>query len=299
MTSILLTVAVALVSAPGAQADPGEQENPPSWGLDRIDQRDAATDGLYRYSTAADTVTAYVIDTGVDAKQPDFEGRVEPGKNFVDGTDNASDGNGDGTRLASILGGKDFGVAKKVHIVPVRVLDNTGSGRLTNILAGLDWVAKNAKQPSVAVLGIGGPPNDALDNAVRALTAVMPVAVPAGWAASDVSLSSPGRVAEALTVGASDSSNAISPKSNTGPGIDVFAPGVDIPSATIGGAPTASGTSMAAAFVAGAAALYRAVHPEATPAEVTEAIADRATPDVLTGVPQGTANRLLCTVEDD
>ncbi|HVW42215.1 MAG TPA: S8 family peptidase [Amycolatopsis sp.] len=295
----MLTVAVALVSAPAAQADPGRQENPPSWGLDRIDQRDAATDGVYDYATTADTVTAYVIDTGVDAKQPDFEGRVEPGKNFVDGNDDASDGNGDGTRLASILGGKDFGVAKKVHIVPVRVLDDTGNGRLTNILAGIDWVTKNATQPAVAVLGIGGPVNDALDTAVRGLAVVMPVAVPAGWSGGDTSQSSPGRIAEALTVGASDPSDAIAPKSNTGAGIDVFAPGVDIPSATIGGAPTASGTSMAAAFVAGAAALYRAGHPAATPAEVSQAIVDRATPGVLTGAPQGTPNRLLYTGEAD
>jgi len=295
----LLTVAAALALTPAAQADPGRQENPPSWGLDRIDQRDGATDGLYSYATTADTVTAYVIDTGVDAKQPEFEGRVEQGKNFVEGNDDASDGNGDGTRLASILGGKDFGVAKKVRIVPVRVLDNTGNGRLTNILAGLDWVTKNARQPSVAVLGIGGPVNDALDNAVRQLAGVMPVAVPAGWAGSDAGLSSPGRVAEALTVGATDQANAIAPKSNTGPGIDVFAPGVDISSATIGGPATASGTSMAAAFVAGAAALYRAVHPEETPAEVSQAIVDSATQNVLTSVPEGTPNRLLCTVADD
>ncbi|HJQ46391.1 MAG TPA: S8 family peptidase [Amycolatopsis sp.] len=288
-----------MASVPGAQADPGKQENPPSWALDRLDQRDSALDHLYGYTTTADTVTAYVIDTGVDAKQPDFEGRVEPGKNFVDGNDDTSDGNGEGTRLASIVGGKDFGVAKKVHIVPVRVLDANGNGRLTNILAGIDWVAKNAKQPAVAVLGIGGPVNDALDNAVRNLAAVMPVAVPAGWSGGDASQSSPGRVAEALTVGASDSHDAISPKSNRGAGIDVFAPGVDIPSATTSGAPTASGTSMAAAFVAGAAALYRAAHPEQTPADVGKAIVDRATPDVLTGVPKGTPNRLVCTAEDD
>jgi subtilisin family serine protease len=297
--STLLTVAVALTVAAPAQADPGRQDNPPSWGLDRIDQRDGATDHLYRYDTTADQVTAYVIDTGVDAKQPEFEGRVEAGKNFVEGNDDASDGNGDGTRLASIVGGKDYGVAKRVHIVPVRVLDNTGSGRLTNILAGLDWVTKNAKQPAVAVLGIGGPANDALDGAVRQLATVMPVAVPAGWSATDTSTVSPGRIPEVLTVGAVDATNAMSPKSNFGPGVDLFAPGVDIPAATPAGPSATSGSSMAAAFVAGAAALYRALHPDATPAQASQAVVDNATQNVLTGIPRGTPNRLLCTVNDD
>ncbi|HVV09765.1 S8 family peptidase [Amycolatopsis sp.] len=275
------------------------QENPPNWGLDRIDQRDGATDHLYRYDTTAADVTVYVIDTGVDAKQPDFEGRVEPGKNFVEGNDDASDGNGDGTRLASIVGGKDYGVAKGVHIVPVRVLDDNGSGDLTNIVSGLDWVAKNAKQPAVAVLGIGGPANDQLDAAVRALTAVMPVAVPAGWSAVDAANSSPGRVAEALTVGAVDAENKIAAKSNFGAAVDVFAPGVDVVSATNTSPSAASGANMAAAFVGGAAALYRSEHPSATPAEITQGIVTNATQNVLTGLPDGTANRLLCTVSGD
>ncbi|KAA9152057.1 S8 family peptidase [Amycolatopsis acidicola] len=299
MLTVLFTAVLAGSVASPALADPGSQENPPNWGLDRIDQRDGATDHLYRYDTTASDVTVYVIGTGVDAKQADFEGRVEPGKNFVEGNDEASDGNGDGTRMASIVGGKDYGVAKAVHIVPVRVLDNSGAGNLTNIVAGLDWVAKNAKQPAVAVLGIGGPANDQLDTAVRALTAVMPVAVPAGWSATDAANSSPGRVAEALTVGAVDAENKIAPKSNFGAGVDVFAPGVDIVSATNTSPSAASGANEAAAFAAGAAALYRAEHPAATPAEVTHGIAANATQNVLTGLSDGTPNRLLSTVSDD
>lgn len=296
--SLLLTVAATLSAAAPALAESGRQDNPPSWGLDRIDQRDGATDHLYRYDTTADQVTAYVIDTGVDATQAEFDGRVEPGQNFVDGNTDTSDGNGDGTRLASILGGKDYGVAKGVHIVPVKVLDSSGNGNLVSIISGLGWVAQNAKQPAVAVLGIGGPANNQLDTAVKALAAVMPVAVPAGWSASDVSTSSPGRVPDVLTVGAMDVNNAIAPKSNFGAGVDVFAPGVDIPSETPSGPSATSGTSMAAAFVAGAAALYRAENPSATPAEVSQAVIDNATANVLTGVPDGTPNRLLCTVSE-
>ncbi|MTD55362.1 S8 family peptidase [Amycolatopsis pithecellobii] len=291
--SLLLTVA-ALATAPAAVADPAVQENPPSWGLDRIDQHDGALDQRYHYDTTADEVTVYVIDTGVDAALPEFEGRVQPGRNFVNGTTETTDGNGDGTRLASIVGGKDFGVAKKVRIVPVKVLDDSGNGTLPGIISGIQWVAQNATQPAVAVLGIGGPGNVPLDNAVKALTAVMPVAVPAGWSATDVSTSSPGRVPEVLTVGATDDHDAIAAKSNFGAGVDLFAPGTAIPTAAPGD--PASGTSMAAAFVAGAAALYRAGHPAATAAEVSRALVDAATPGVLTGLPAGTPNRLLCTV---
>lgn len=296
--SLLLTVAATFAAAAPALADPGHQDNPPSWGLDRIDQRDGAPDHRYRYDATGDAVTAYVIDTGVDATQPEFGGRVEPGQNFVAGNTDTSDGNGDGTRLASILGGRDYGVAKGVHIVPIKVLDSSGSGNLVSIVSGLGWVAQNAKQPAVALLGIGGPANDQLDNAVKALAAVMPVVVPAGWSASDVSASSPGRVPEVLTVGAMDENNAISPKSNFGAGVDVFAPGVDIPAATPTGPSTTSGTSMAAAFVAGAAALYRAVHPSATPADVAQGVIGNATANALTGVPDRTPNRLLCTVSE-
>ncbi|TNC20328.1 S8 family peptidase [Amycolatopsis alkalitolerans] len=282
-----------MTAAVPALADPAAQENPPSWGLDRVDQRGLAADHSYHYDTTADTVTAYVIDTGVDAKQPEFEGRVEPGQNFVDGTTDTSDGNGDGTHLASILGGRDFGVAKKVHIVPVKVLDDGGNGNLVNIIAGIGWVTQNAKQPAVAVLGIGGPGNVQLDNAVKALAAVMPVAVPAGWSAADVSTVSPARVPDVLTVGATDIHDAIAPKSNFGAGVDLFAPGVDVPTAN----GSASGASMAAAFVAGAAALYRAQHPDANPAQVSQALVGDATTNALTGVPDGTPNRLLYTLD--
>ena len=294
--SLLLTVAATLSAAAPALAESGRQDNPPSWGLDRIDQRDGATDRLYHYDTTADQVTVYVIDTGVDATQAEFGARVEAGQNFVDGNTDTSDGNGDGTRLASILGGQTYGVAKGVRIVPVKVLDNSGNGTLISIISGIGWVAQNAKQPAVAVLGIGGPANDQLDKAVKTLSAAMPVVVPAGWNAVDVSTVSPARVPDVLTVGAMDSSGAVSPKSNFGAGVDLYAPGVNIPSGSPSGPVTTSGTSMAAAFAAGAAALYRAEHPSATPAEVTAALAANATANVLTGVPQGTPNRLLCTV---
>ncbi|QFU93098.1 S8 family peptidase [Amycolatopsis sp. YIM 10] len=288
-------LAAVLAIATPAQAGPGEQPNPPSWGLDRIDQR-TGFDQLYRYETRAETVTAYVIDTGVSPIQ-DLAGQVLAGKDFIDGDTNPADGNGHGTHLAAIIGGEKYGVAKDVKIVPVRVLDNNGSGTVSNVVAGIDWVRQNAVQPAVAVLGVGGAPNTTIDNAVRGLAAVVPVAVPAGGSASDAGNFSPARVPEVLTVASSDQQDRAAGSSNHGASVDLYAPGVSIPSPTAdGGVRVLSGTSTAAAHVTGAAALYRALHPGATAPQAAQAVVDAATKDKLTGVPAGTPNRLLYTL---
>ncbi|MDX3189456.1 S8 family peptidase [Streptomyces sp. MN03-5084-2B] len=292
MRMLLAAVAVLAGQVPGA----GVQPDPPSWGLDRIDQR-TGLDHAYHYAGDGSGVTIYVIDSGVDARHPDFQGRVAPGRDFLDGGSDTSDANGHGTRLAGIAAGKDYGVAKGAQIVPVRVLDKDGGGATDQIIAGIDWVAQNAEQPAVAVLGIGGVPNDQLDAAVKRLATVVPIAVPAGSETADASGFSPGRVPEALTVAASDAQDRPDKTSNSGQDVDLYAPGTDIPAPVAGGtgASPQSGTSMAAAFAAGAAALYRAQHPADTPAQVAEALIRAATPDVLKGVPEGTANRLLYT----
>ncbi|NBH05155.1 S8 family peptidase [Amycolatopsis sp. SID8362] len=289
----MLLAAVATVLA-GQTAAGGVQPGPPSWGLDRIDQR-TGLDHAYHYATDASGVTIYVIDSGVDANHPDFQGRVAPGRDFLNGGSDTTDTNGHGTRLAGIAAGKDYGVAKGAQIVPVRVLDKDGGGATDHIIAGIDWVAQNAQQPAVAVLGIGGVPNDQLDAAVKRLAEVVPVAVPAGSETADASGFSPGRVAEALTVGATDDQDRPDKASNFGQDVDLYAPGVDVPGPIAGGtgAGPESGTSMAAAFAAGVAALYRAQHPETAPAQVDQALVQAATTDVLKGVPDGTANRLL------
>ncbi|MGW5744228.1 S8 family peptidase [Amycolatopsis sp. NPDC003861] len=288
----MLLAAVAVLA--GQVSTGGVQPDPPSWGLDRIDQR-TGLDHAYHYASDASGVTIYVIDSGVDAKHPDFQGRVAPGRDFLKGGSDTSDLNGHGTRLAGVAAGKDYGVAKGAQIVPVRVLDSGGGGATDQIIAGIDWVAQNAQQPAVAVLGIGGVPNDQLDAAVKRLATVVPIAVPAGSETADASGFSPGRVPEALTVAAADAQDRPDKTSNSGQDVDLYAPGSDIPSPIAGGtsAGPESGTSMAAAFAAGVAAVYRAQHPEETPAQVNEALVRAATPDVLKGVPDGTANRLL------
>jgi subtilisin family serine protease len=302
MRAVLGSALLVLAATTPVSAAPSEQQqNPPSWALDRIDQRDKAVDQTYHYDSTGEGVTVYVIDTGVDAALPDLAGRVDPGRDFVGGTDNPADGNGDGTRMAGLVAGKEFGVAKTARIVPVKVLDDAGNGRLNNIISGIDWVAQNAKQPAVAVIGFGGPASDGLDNAVRKLVSVMPVVAAAGWSGVDSSFSSPARIPEVLTVGAVDKADAFAAKSNFGLGVDLLAPGVDVPS-TAPGSTTAtpfSGTSMSAALAAGAAALYRAQHPDATPEQVVNGLINTSTPDLLTGVPQGTPNRLLYTLFED
>jgi subtilisin family serine protease len=294
--SAVVGVAVAL-PAQAATTAPGVQPNPPAWGLDRVDQR-SGVDQSYHYETNADQVTAYVIDSGIDARHPEFEGRVEPGVNLADGNNDTSDINGHGTHVAGIIGSKTYGIAKDVQLVPVRVLDKEGGGTPESIIAGIQWVTQNARQPAVAFLGIGGIPNDKLDAAVRALAAVVPVAVAAGGESADASEFSPARVTEALTVGASDILDRTALTSNYGSVVDLYAPGVEVPSPAPDGpgAGVLSGTSIAAAHVTGAAALYRALHPGATAPEVAKALVDNATKDVLTGVPEGTPNRLLYTL---
>ncbi|HET6290320.1 MAG TPA: S8 family peptidase [Amycolatopsis sp.] len=270
------------------------QQNPPNWGLDRIDQR-TGLDQLYHYGTEAKDVTVYVIDSGVDPAHPDFDGRVKPGKDFLDGGTDTTDTNGHGTYLAGVAASRTFGVAKAAQIVPVRVIDAQGGGATDKIIAGIDWVTQNAQQPAVAVLGIGGAANDRLDAAVRALAAVVPVALPAGGEAADAGKFSPGRVTEALTVGSTDASDRVGSTSNHGEVVDLFAPGVDVPGPNAGGSGgrVLSGTSSAAAHVAGVAALYRSLHPAVAAPDVAKALVELAAVDVLTGVHEGTANRVL------
>jgi subtilisin family serine protease len=275
----------------------GEQLNPPSWGLDRIDQRDLPGDGVYRYPNEAPDVTAYVIDTGVRATHEDFGGRVLPGYDVVDGDTDASDGNGHGTFVAGIIGGARFGVAKQIQIVPVKVLGDNGSGSISGVIAGIDWVTAHATGPSVANMSLGGSPNEALDTAVRnSIAAGITYTVAAGGSASDAGAFSPSRVVEALTIGASDMRDCLSSSTNRGAVVDMFAPGVNIvgPVASSDTASaTFSGSSFSAPHVAGAAGIYLEDHPTATAADVSAALVAASTQDRLCNVPPDTPNRLL------
>ncbi|MER7110809.1 S8 family peptidase [Streptomyces sp. NPDC000229] len=278
------------------------QDNPPSWGLDRLDQADTAGDNKYTYPDGAgEGVTAYVIDTGVRVGHKDFEGRAVSGFDAVDNDNDANDGNGHGTHVAGTIAGAAHGVAKKAKIVAVRVLDDNGSGTTEQVVAGIDWVTKNHQGPSVANMSLGGGADPALDEAVRkAIASGVTFGVAAGNESTDAGQGSPSRVQEAITVASSTKDDQQSSFSNYGSVVDIYAPGSDITSAwndSDEGTKTISGTSMATPHVVGAAAVYLAGHKDATPEQVAKALTDGATADKISNPTQGTVNKLLKIVE--
>ncbi|GAB2591097.1 hypothetical protein GCM10027168_25490 [Streptomyces capparidis] len=268
------------------------------WGLDRIDQPSLPLNGTYVYPDSAGMgATVYVIDTGVRITHKEFSGRASNGPDFVDDDTTAQDGNGHGTHVAGVVAGTVHGVAKKADVVAVRVLDNNGSGTIADVIAGVDWVTRNARKPAVANMSIGGGPNTALDQAVRnSIASGVTYAVAAGGSNSDASGSSPARVAEALTVAASTPTDQRANFSSYGSVIDMFAPGTNITSAwntSDTATNTLSGTSLAAPHVAGAAAVYLANHPGATPPQVASALIGGAALGKIGNPGSGTPNRLL------
>ncbi|WP_171110053.1 MULTISPECIES: S8 family peptidase [Streptomyces] len=276
----------------------GTQPSPPSWGLDRIDQRNLPLNNSYTYpDSAGQGVTAYVIDTGVRITHSDFGGRASYGYDAIDNDNTAQDGHGHGTHVAGTVAGTAYGVAKKANIVGVRVLNNSGSGTTAQVVAGIDWVARNAVKPAVANMSLGGGADSALDTAVRnAIASGVTFAVAAGNESTNASTRSPARVTEAITVGATTSSDARASYSNYGSVLDLFAPGSSITSAwnsSDSATNTISGTSMATPHVAGAAALYLADNPSATPAQVSTALTSAATTGVVGNPGSGSPNRLL------
>ncbi|MEU9792225.1 S8 family serine peptidase [Streptomyces sparsogenes] len=278
------------------------QDNPPSWGLDRIDQADTAGDKKYTYpDSAGEGVTAYVIDTGVRISHKDFGGRATSGFDAVDNDNDADDGNGHGTHVAGTIAGTEHGVAKKAKIVAVRVLDNQGSGTTEQVVAGIDWVTENHQGPSVANMSLGGTVDEALDAAVqKAIDSGVTFGVAAGNESADANQGSPARVKDAITVASSTDADEQSDFSNYGDVVDIYAPGSDITSDWNTGddaTNTISGTSMATPHVVGAAAVYLGGHQDATPADVAKALTEGATADKISNPGAGTPNKLLKIVE--
>jgi subtilisin family serine protease len=286
----------------------GVQSNPPSWGLDRIDQRALPLSATYTF-TAAPAVTAYILDTGIRTSHVEFGGRARSGWDFVGKDADAADcdgagghgagGTGHGTHVAGTIGGATYGVARSVKLVGVRVLDCVGSGSYSQIIAGIDWVTRNAVRPAVVNMSLGGPGSTALDAAIqRSIAAGISYVVAAGNESVNACTRTPARVPAAITVGATDRYDARAWFSNTGTCLDLFAPGVAITSAVNTGSTalgTWSGTSMASPHVAGAAALVLQAHPGYTPKQVRDALVATATTGKVTSPGTGSPNRLLFT----
>ncbi|MGW0785656.1 S8 family peptidase [Streptomyces sp. NPDC002913] len=270
-----------------------------TWGLDRIDQKSLPLSGSYSYSATASNVTAYIVDSGIRITHSGFGGRATYGYDFVDGDTVASDCNGHGTHTAGTVGSAAYGVAKAVRLVAVRVLNCSGSGTTANVIAGYDWVAANAQLPAVANVSIGGSASDAKDAAVAGMVdAGVTVAVSAGNDATDACDQSPAREPSAITVASTTSTDTRSSFSNYGTCVDIFAPGSSITSLGHSSDTTTavkSGTSMATPHITGAAALYLATHPSASPATVTAAIKSAATNGAVTSPGTGSPNLLLNT----
>ncbi len=269
-----------------------------TWGLDRIDQRSLPRNNTYTYTNTGRGVTAYVIDTGIYSAHSEYAGRVQSGFTAITDGNGTEDCHGHGTHVSGTIGGTTYGVAKEVSLVPVRVLGCTGSGSTSGVIAGIDWAIANhtAGVPAVANMSLGGGLSSALNDAVtRAVADGITMVVAAGNSNVDACTSSPSSAPAAITVGATSSTDARASFSNWGTCLDIFAPGVSITSSVIGSTTataTWSGTSMASPHVAGIAALFLQQYPTASPANVSGAIINAATPSVVTDAGTGSPNRL-------
>ncbi|QRK09244.1 S8 family peptidase [Archangium violaceum] len=249
-----------------------------TWGLDRIDQRALPLNGTYTYTTTASNVTAYIIDTGLQANHSQFGGRAANVYDAFGGT--GADCQGHGTHVGGTVGGTTYGVAKGVKLRGVRVLDCSGSGSNTGVIAGMDWVRNNAVKPAVANMSLGGGASTAVNTAANNLAnSGVFLAVAAGNnSGANACNYSPAGAAAATTVGSTASNDTRSSFSNIGSCVDIYAPGSSITSARLNGTSTTmSGTSMASPHVAGVGALYKGTYGDASSATVDSWIKTNAT----------------------
>ncbi|WP_297498289.1 S8 family serine peptidase [Thermococcus sp.] len=265
-------------------------------------------------------IVVAVIDTGIDASHPDLKGKVVAWHDVVNGKTTPYDDNGHGTHVAGIIAGTGsvnsqyIGVAPGAKLVGVKVLNGQGSGSISDIIAGVDWVVQNKDKYGIKVINLSlgssqsSDGTDSLSQAVNnAWASGLVVCVAAGNSGPDkYTVGSPAAADKVITVGAVDSTDTIASFSSRGPTADgrlkpeVVAPGVDIiaprASGTSMGTPIddyytkASGTSMATPHVAGAAALILQAHPTWSPDKIKTAFietADIVAPTEIAGVAYG------------
>jgi subtilisin family serine protease len=301
--------AASLDSRPGVTISPNgpvkATETPNSWGQDRVNQRDLPLDDNW---TAPDNgnvtgsgVDVYVIDTGI---QPKADFTLGDGIDIVEPGTPPDECPGNpvphGTHVAGTIGSSIYGLAPGVTLHAVRVLGCDNSGSWAGVIAGMNWVVQSANGgAAVANMSLGGFRNEAVNQATaNMVSAGVTTAVSAGNDAADVFYTSPGSTPSAITAAASDRYDTRASFSNFGSLVDVYAPGVDIPSDNaFGDQPLVfSGTSMASPHVAGWAALYLSTDPEnKSPAAVAAALVQGASGSKIIGNPSGTPDLLLYT----
>ena len=296
-----LVVATSLV-VPVTQSLQNDKGWRPAWALDRIDQRESTLNDKYTYTYDGSGVTVYVMDSGINAGHEDFSGRVIGGFSAINDGRGTSDCAGHGTHTAGVIGGKTYGVAKNVTIVPVRVLDCKLGGSATSVMAAAKWVIENhqAGVPAVVNISFSGSKSTPLNETVRSLIADgLIVVVAAGNQNRDACSYSPSSETSAIVVGSIKQSGSKDSVSNTGPCVDLFAPGSDVVGAWFD-APksyrSSSGTSNAAPVVAGIVATMLQQNPLATQVDIERALLANATRDVLTGLGAGSPNLLAYSV---
>jgi subtilisin family serine protease len=297
---LLRDARVTRVEPDGVMSAFGDTEANATWGIDRIDQRTLPLSTTYSYNSDGTGVTAYIIDTGIRYSHTEFGGRASPGFDAVTSGGGADDCNGHGTHVSGTVGGATYGVAKGVSLVGVRVLNCSGSGTTSGVIAGIDWVTSHHAASAVANMSLGGGASSSLDDAVRrSIASGVTYAIAAGngnivGIAQDACKSSPARVTEAMTISATDRTDKKASWANFGACVDFFAPGVGITSAWYSSntaTNTISGTSMATPHTTGVAALYLATHAGSTPQQVRDALYANTSQGVVTA--SKTANNHL------
>ena len=307
ITSVLISAASIFGSSgmvsQSLQNDSGWR---PAWGLDRIDQRESTLNDQYNYNLTGSGVDVYVFDSGINAYHDEFEGRVKPGYSVVDDGYGYGDCNGHGSHTASLIGGKTYGVAKNVRLIPVRVLNcsNSNSSSAT-LYPAIDWIINDHQigKPAVVNMSVGMPKSAAFNEAVRKLIDNGLIVVgAAGNQNRDACLYSPASEPMIITVGGTDKADIRGTQSNYGSCVDLFAPGWDLVGAWVGGPDvyrSSSGTSNAAPIVSGIAALMLEKNPSLTQAQIEEKLKSTATADVIYNIGAGSPNLLAYSYFSD